>query len=99
MEEVFLGNGDNVIVKDSKTVTMHQALTLYNRKKAIVLDVKIEAVLDSVPEQYHEVFMNMLTAKYADKVSFSENPFSKCNSPYRTKWWEFWKFSKPKPKP
>ena len=63
MEEVFLGNGDNVIVKDSKTVTMHQSLTLYNRKKAIVLDIKIEASLDSIQEQYHEVFMNMLTVK------------------------------------
>jgi hypothetical protein len=60
---------------------------------AIQLDIKIEADFDTIPEKYHEVFLNMVSAKYIDSVSFGDNPFSQCVPPPRKKWYQFWKAS------
>ena len=53
--------------------------------------LKIEADFDTIPEKYHEVFLNMLSAKYLDTVSFGDNPFSMCVPPPKKKWWQFWR--------
>jgi hypothetical protein len=58
---------------------------------SINLDVKITADLNSIPPEYHEVFLNMLTSKYYGRVSFGDNPFSQCLPPKKKKWYEFWK--------
>jgi hypothetical protein len=47
--------------------------------------------LGNIPEKYHEVALNILTAKYLNKVSFGDNPFSECKPIVKRKWWEFWK--------
>jgi len=56
------------------------------------LNIKIEADFDEIPEEYHEVFFNIMAAKYTDSVSFGDNPFSMCIPPENKKrWWQFWK--------
>ena len=90
--ELYLGGGANINVKAAKVVTIHNNLKLMTiGDGAVALDVKIEADFDSIPEKYHEVFLNMMSAKYLDTVSFGDNPFSQCVPPPKKKWWQFWK--------
>ena len=90
--ELYLGGGANINVKAAKVVTLHNNLKLITiGDGAISLDVKIEADFDLIPEKYHEVFLNMLSAKYLDTVSFGDNPFSMCVPPPKKKWWQFWR--------
>ena len=92
--EIYLGGGNNMIMATSKLVTCHEVLTLVvNGKGGIPLDVKIQADFDTIPEEYHEVFLNMMAAKYVKAVSFGDNPFSKCIPQPKKKWYQFWKAS------
>ena len=92
--DIYLGGGANLNFKASKIITTHNTLKLITvGDGAIELDVKIEADFDSIPEKYHEVFLNMISAKYLESVSFGDNPFSKCIPAPKKKWWQFWKAS------
>ena len=60
--EIFLGAGNNITMKASKLVSTYQTLYLTTPKDGtLVLNVKIEADFDTIPEVYQEVFMNMLS--------------------------------------
>jgi hypothetical protein len=90
--EIYLGGGNNLTFKTTKLVSTHNRLTLITiGDGAIDLDIKIEADFDTIPEKYHEVFFNMLCAKYMDKVSFGDNPFSLCQPAPKRKWYQIWK--------
>ena len=63
--EIFLGAGNNMTMKASKLVSTYQTLYLTTPTDGtIVLNVKIEADFDTIPQEYQEVFMNMLSVKY-----------------------------------
>jgi hypothetical protein len=92
--EVYLGGGSNLNVKKASIVSLYNTLKLITpHDGAMSLDVKIEADFDSIPEKYHEVFLNMISAKYLDSVSFGDNPFSMCIPQPKKKWWQIWKAS------
>ncbi len=92
--EIYLGGGNNINVKKASIVSVHNNLKLITPYDgAISLDIKIEADFDTIPEKYHEVFLNMISAKYLDSVSFGDNPFSQCIPQPKKKWWQFWKAS------
>lgn len=91
MQEVFLGNGENLTVKASTVITLHENLTVAAENTVYVLPVKIVADLDEIPSEYHEIFLNVLTSKYYNKVSFGDNPFSECKPVKRKRWFQFWK--------
>jgi hypothetical protein len=92
MNEIYLGGGDNFTIQTSTNVELRETLSLATEdNKSIDLDVKIIADFKNIPEQYHEVFINMMTVKYYGRVSFGDNPFSKCLPPIRKKWYQFWK--------
>ena len=92
MEEINLGSGNNLIMTTSKLVTCHEVLTLVvNGKRSISLDMKVQADFDTVPEEYHEIFLNMMTSKYCKTASFGDNPFSKCQPAPKRRWYQFWK--------
>lgn len=88
--EITIGYGDQLTVKSSKTVELRELLTLVD-KKTMYLNVTITADLATVPEEYHEIFLNMLTSKYYNKVSFGDNPFSKCLPGRKKRWYHFWR--------
>lgn len=91
-DEIFLGGGTNLNIQTSKNVELRETLILINgQKEPIELDVKIIADFDTIPETYHEVFLNIMTSKYYNKVSFGDNPFSQCLPPQKKKWYQFWK--------
>ena len=92
MSEIYLGNGDNFNIQTSKNVELRETLSiLIENGKSIDLDIKVIADFKNIPERYHEVCLNMLTTKYYGRVSFGDNPFSKCTPPTRKKWWQVWK--------
>lgn len=90
--EIFLGGGNNIEMKSSRMVTAYQVLYLTTPTDGtITLNVKIESDFGTVPEEYHEVFMNMMSVKYLNRVSFGDNPFSQCLPAPKRKWYQFWK--------
>lgn len=94
MSEIYLGNGDNLMIQTSKNVELRETLELKvwgEEHGSHTLDVKIIANFESIPEKYHEVFLNMMTSKYYGRTSFGDNPFSKCVPPKVKRWYQFWK--------
>jgi hypothetical protein len=92
MEEINLGAGNNLIMTTSKLVTCTEILTLViNGKRSISLDIKVQADFDTIPKEYHEVFLNMMTSKYCKAVSFNDNPFSQCKPAPKRRWYQIWK--------
>ena len=90
--EINLGGGPNIVMTTSRLVTCNEILTLMTPNDgAIQLDVKIQADFDTVPEKYHEIFLNMLSSKYMKAVSFGDNPFSQCLPTPKRRWYQFWK--------
>ena len=81
---------DNISIKSSTVVRLNQYFTLLTTEGTIDLKVDISADFDTIPEEYHEVLLNMLTSKYLNKVSFGHNPFSQCKPPKKKKWYQFW---------
>jgi len=91
MSEIFLGSGSNLTIQTSRNVELKETLYLMDDNTSIDLEVTITANFESIPEKYHEVFLNMMTTKYYGRVSFGHNPFSQCLPPKTKKWYQFWK--------
>ena len=90
--EINLGSGNNMEMKSSRLVTTYQVLYLTTPEDGTIpMTVKIEADFDTIPEEYQEVFMNMISVKYLDRVSFGDNPFSQCLPAPKRRWWQIWK--------
>ncbi len=69
-QEIHLGFGSHLNVQTSRNVSLYETLTLINGDKdPITLDIKVEADFNTIPEQYHEVFFNMMASKYYNKAS------------------------------
>jgi hypothetical protein len=88
--EISLGN-NYLNIQTSKNVELNEVLSLMTEEGAYDLEVKVIANFETIPERYHEVFINMMTVKYYGKVSFGDNPFSQCLPPKKKKWYQFWK--------
>ena len=82
---------DNIQVKASTIIKLSEYFVLTTTDSVHDLRVDITADLADVPTEYHEVFVNMLTSKYINKVSFGHNPFSHCQPPIKIKWYQFWR--------
>ena len=88
--EISLGN-NYLNIQTSKNVELSEVVRVLTENGSYDLEVKIVANFENIPEQYHEVFLNVLTAKYYGKVSFGDNTFSQCLPPRKKKWYQFWK--------
>ena len=90
--EIYLGGGSNINIRTASIVSVQNSLKLITPDDGVItLDIKIEADFDTIPKKYHEVFLNMVSSKYIDLVSFGDNPFSQCLPPKKKKWFQFWK--------
>ena len=90
--EINLGSGNNMEMKSSRMVTTYQVLYLTTPEDGTIpMTIKIEADFDTIPIEYQEVFMNMISVKYLDRVSFGDNPFSQCLPAPKRRWWQIWK--------
>ena len=90
--EIYLGTYGYLNIKTSEIVEAKNLLRLkVGDDKYKILEVKVSADFSTIPEKYHEVFLNIFSAKYMDSASFGDNPFSQCVPPPKKKWWQFWK--------
>ena len=90
--DIYLGAGNNINVRKASIVSVYNTLKLMTiTDGAIQLDIKIEADFDTIPEKYHEVFLNMMSTKYLNITSFGDNPFSLCKPAPKRKWYQVWK--------
>jgi hypothetical protein len=90
--ELFLGGGSNLQIKQASIVTLNQTLTLVTPEDgSYQLNISIQSDFETVPQRYHEVFLNMLSAKYLNVTSFGDNPFSLCKPIPKRKWYQIWK--------
>jgi hypothetical protein len=89
---IFLGNGDYMHVQSSQNVIVKETLNVINGGVTpIQLEVTISADFNTIPTEYHEIMLNVMTARYLNKVSFGDNPFSKCTPKIKKRWYQFWK--------
>jgi hypothetical protein len=91
VEKSYNLNTKYVNIKSSTIVSLNENFIVQTLDGPISMEVEIKADFASIPEKYHEVFLNVITSKYANQVSFGDNPFSECKPIVKRKWWEFWK--------
>ena len=87
----FSIGSDFVNIKTTDSVSFKEILDLTTEDGTYSLDVKISADFENIPKEYHEVFLNIMTSKYLNKVSFTDNPFSECKKKEKKYWWRLWK--------
>jgi hypothetical protein len=88
--DINIGN-DFLTVKSSTVVKLFEDFEVITERGPINLRVDISADFEKIPEEYHEIFFNVLTSKYCNRVSFGQNPFSECKPVVKRKWYQFWK--------
>jgi hypothetical protein len=91
VQEVFTENGYLNVVTSQTVETRNILRVKTSDNKYETLEVKIIADFSTIDEKYHEIFFNIISAKYLQSVSFGDNPFSQCQPPPKKRWWEFWK--------
>jgi len=92
--ELILGSGNILNIVSSKLVTTTDHLVLFGPGGAThELNIRIEADLSKIPDEYHQAFLNMFSAKYLGRVTYVEDALSEHENPKR-KWYEFWKIIK-----
>jgi hypothetical protein len=89
--EFHLGNGDFMNIKSSQIVKLKEQFVVYTEEGPVYLNAEVHADFAEIPEKYHEIFFNVLAAKYMNKVSYGDNPFSQCRPMVKRKWYQFWK--------
>jgi hypothetical protein len=78
-------------VKTSTTVKLNENLIVDTEEGPISLMVEISADFNTIDKKYREIFFNVFTSKYHNRVSFGDNPFSECRPIQKRKWYQFWK--------
>ena len=76
--DIHIGHSDYYSIKSTTSVKLKEEFIIYDKNEEIKLEVEIIADFGSIPENYREIFLNMLTTKYLNRVNFSENSFSEC---------------------
>lgn len=89
-KEIELG-GSFIDIKTSMIVKIHQRLVVQHENGPVDLVVDISADFNTIPQKYHEIFLNVMSSKYLGKVNFGNNPFSDCRPIQKRKWYQFWK--------
>lgn len=95
---IHIGNGNHLTIQTSYIVTMRDELKLSIEGIGIVdLQVQIKANFETIPEEYHQTFLSMMSARYGGIVRLYDNtdslPFEKKGKP-DNKWYKFWKKNK-----
>jgi len=89
--KVNVGGGEFLQVKSSTIVKLNECFVVYTEEGPVELMVDISADFKTIDPKYHEIFFNVISAKYLNKVSYGDNPFSECKPIENRKWYEFWK--------
>ena len=88
---------DITIHNGSMTVSTYTIVKLYENihvrtdEGLKTLKIEISADFNDIEPIHHEIFFNVLSAKYLGEVSFGDNPFSICYPTKKRKWYQFWR--------
>ena len=91
--ELYIGNGNHLTVKSSYLVEMRDELKLLKTDDSSVnLTVKITANFENIPDEYHQVFLQMMSARYGGSINCYVNitPFE-IPKPKEKKWYQIFK--------
>jgi hypothetical protein len=91
--ELYIGDGNTLVVKSSYVVEMSDELKLLiSDHKSVNLNVKILANFENVPDEYHQVFVQMMSARYGGSINCYVNitPFE-IPKPKKKKWYQIFK--------
>jgi hypothetical protein len=91
IKDIHIGGSDYVNIKTSTVVKLREDFTIMSEEGPITISVDINADFVGIPQKYHEIFLNVLTSKYLNKVSYGDNQFSQCKPVTKRKWFQFWK--------
>jgi hypothetical protein len=89
-KEINTGNGF-IDIKSAIIVKLNETFIVQTDEGSVELNVSISADLNEIEPKYHEILLNVLSAKYLNRVSFGDNPFSQCLNNKKRKWYQFWK--------
>lgn len=89
--DLNLGGSKYINIKASTIVSLNEQFVVHTEDGPQFLTVNVSADFDEIPKKYHEIFLNVLTSKYTNAVTFGNNPFSECKPIVKRKWWQFWK--------
>lgn len=89
--EFHVGNGSYINMQTSSIVKLNEQFVIYTEDGPITLTTEISADFNKIDKKYHEIFFNVLSSKYLNKVAFGDNPFSECRPIIKRKWYQFWK--------
>jgi hypothetical protein len=89
--DIHIGNGSYLNIQASNVVKLQEQFVVYTEDGPITLHVDVSADFAKIDEKYHELFFNVLSSKYLNKVAFGDNPFSECKPIVKRKWWQFWR--------
>jgi hypothetical protein len=85
-KELSLGTS-YLLMQPTCVVKLKELFTIYTPDGEVSLEVDVTADMVQIPEEYREIFLNMLTTKYLNKVTFTNNIFSKPLPPRKLSWW------------
>ncbi len=89
--DFHIGNGSYLNLQASNVVKLQEQFIVYTEDGPITLTVDVSADFVKIDKKYHELFFNVLSSKYLNKVAFGDNPFSECKPIVKRKWWQFWR--------
>lgn len=89
--DFHIGNGSYLNLQASNVVKLQEQFIVYTEDGPITLTVDVSADFVKIDKKYHELFFNVLSSKYLNKVAFGDNPFSECRPIVKRKWWQFWR--------
>jgi hypothetical protein len=91
--ELYIGDGNTLVVKSSYVVEMKDELKLLTSDHSSVnLVVKLTANFENVPDEYHQVFVQIMSARYGGSINCYNNitPFE-VPKPKKKKWYQIFK--------
>jgi hypothetical protein len=89
--DFHIGNGNYINLQTSSLVKLQEQFIVYTEDGPVTLNVDVVADFALIDKKYHEIFFNVISSKYLNKVAFGDNPFSECKPIVPRKWWQFWK--------
>lgn len=89
--DFHIGNGSYINIQASNVVKLQEQFVIYTEDGPKTLSVDISADFVNIDQKYHEIFFNVLSSKYLNKVAFGDNPFSECKPIVERRWWQFWR--------
>ena len=96
--EIHIGDKHEVIIQPAHYVIINDHITLFlgsGPSDYVLLPIEIKADFNNIPEEYHETFIQIMSAKYAGSIRYTdgERPFQK---PFkvRRRWYHFLKLFK-----